>query len=257
MKTFAFIFFSIGWSVTATSQSKDYVVSMKGDTLRGDVKLLTYERIDRVQVTSDKKKSLFSALQVRSVYFKNDFYKSVQIESHIQFMKVLKEGYLSLLAFRMDDQPTYDGRYLLKKDGTGKELPNLGFRKNISGYLSDCPEVVKNMNDQKYGRSDINKLVDEYNLCINEKTNVVKKEEHVKQISTGKAELVDQLKTKVTALENFQGKQDVLDLLSDISDKVLRQQTISNYQLETLTSLLKDKDQVKEEVERLIAALKN
>lgn len=86
---------------------------------------------------------------------------------------------------------------------------------------------------------------------------VVKKEEEVKQISAGKEELVGELKNKVTALEDFSGKQDVLDLLSDITDKISRQQGVSNYQLETLKTLLKEKDSVKEDLEKVIAVLKN
>jgi hypothetical protein len=40
----------------------NYVVTLKADTLRGDVRILSYDNIDRVQVAKDGKKESFTAL---------------------------------------------------------------------------------------------------------------------------------------------------------------------------------------------------
>jgi hypothetical protein len=238
---------------TVNAQIQEYVVTTKGDTLKGEVKLLTYDRLDRAQVTINKTKTLLSALQVKSVFEKGQFYRTVQIENSIQFMKILKDGYLSLLAFRLPGVGAYDGRYLSKKDGSGMEVPNLGFKKLISNYLSDCPQTVGRINEEKFKRGDIEKIIDDYNGCINEKTQVVRQVNEVNQTNGEKSDAVNALRSKVTTMEDFSQKQDVLDLLNDISDKVSRQQAIPNYQLETLKSLLREKDSVKEELEKVIS----
>jgi hypothetical protein len=252
---FSFLFSALFSFTAAVGQTDEYIVTTKGDTLKGDVKILTYDRLDRVQLTADKNKTIYSALQVKSIFEKGEYYRAVQIENAIQFMKILKDGYLSLLAFRMSNPTTYDGRYLSKRDGSGKELPNLGFKKVISAYLSDCPDLAKQISEDKFKRSEIEKIVTEYNLCIDQRTQVAKLAAEGKKISADKSEVINALKAKVADLEDFSGKRDVLDLLNDISEKVARQQTVSNYQLETLKGLLKEKDSVKEELEKVLSVL--
>jgi hypothetical protein len=208
-----------------------------------------------VQVTAAKTKVQMSALQVKSVFEKGQFYRTIQMENSIQFMKVLKDGYLSLLAFHIPGVANYEGRYLSRKDGTGMELPNLGFKKLITNYLADCPQTVNRINEEKFKRGDIEKIIDDYNGCINEKTLAIKQVIEADQSNGEKSEAVTVLKAKVTAMENFSSKQDVLDLLNDISDKVSRQQAIPNYQLETLKNLLKEKDSLKAELEKVISLI--
>jgi hypothetical protein len=256
MKSVFSFFLALSSLTAGLGQSQDYIVTMKGDTLKGDVKLLTYDRLDQVQLRVDKMKTMYSALQVKSIFKKGWYYRSVQIDNSIQFMQILKDGYLSLLGFREGNLTTYDGRYLLKKDGRGMEVPNLGFKKNISVYMEDCPEVVKQVREEKLKRSDVEKIVDEYNQCMDQKTQGVIQATEVKQISTEKSVVINALRTKVSDLEDFSGKQDVLDLLNDISAKLVSQQNIPNYQVETLKSLLKEKDSVKEELEKVLSLLK-
>jgi hypothetical protein len=253
---FSFILVSVFCLTRAFGQEQDYIVTMKGDTLKGDVKIITYDRLDRLQLGMNNKKTMFSALQIKSILKNGEYYRSVQIDNSIQFMKILKDGYLSLLAFRVNNLTTYDGRYLAKKDGTGTEVPNLGFKKNLSTYLKDCPDVAKAITEDKFKRSEVEKIVDEYNQCIDQRTQKVTQATEVEKIDETKSEIINALRAKVTDLEDFSGKADVLDLLNDISEKLSRQQNIPNYQLEALKGFLKEKDSVKEELEKVISLLK-
>jgi hypothetical protein len=81
------------------------------------VRLLTYDNIDRLQITVGKKKEMLTALQVLSVYHDEKFYKPIQYDNRVLLMQQLKTGYLSLYAFRMPNQTTFDGRYLYRMDG--------------------------------------------------------------------------------------------------------------------------------------------
>ena len=68
------------------------------------------------------------------------------------FMKLVKSGYLSLLSFQPENQSSYDGMWLLKKDGDGIEVPNLTFEKGMKKFLSDCPALVKKIDNDVYNK---------------------------------------------------------------------------------------------------------
>src|SRR5687767_4710050 len=98
--------------------AQDYVVTTKNDTIRGDVKPLLYGADKKVQVTAaDKKKTVLPITQTLGFSLRGEIFHPVRTDAGYTFMKLLKPGYLSLYAFQLENQMTYDGRYLLKKDG--------------------------------------------------------------------------------------------------------------------------------------------
>ena len=58
LKVFLIVFTSFV-SVASYAQA-DYAVTIKGDTLKGSAKILTYDLLDRVQIVVDKKKKNYS-----------------------------------------------------------------------------------------------------------------------------------------------------------------------------------------------------
>src|SRR5689334_246923 len=124
------------------SSAQDYVVTSKRDTLYGDVKSLPFGPEKKVQIqTVDKKKVLLPITQTLSCSIGGEIYHPVKNEKGYVYMKLLKEGYLSLYAYQLDNQITYDGRFLVKKDGSRLDIPNLSFKKLLSKFLSDCGDV--------------------------------------------------------------------------------------------------------------------
>jgi hypothetical protein len=111
-------------SLVASAQP-DFVITSRADTVFGEVRILSYDLIDRVQVEVAKKKESYTALQVLVIQKEGILYKPVKYENKIVFMQLLKPGYLSLYAFRIQGQSTYDGRFLVKLNGTSQELPNI------------------------------------------------------------------------------------------------------------------------------------
>ena len=243
----------LGTCLAASAQ--DYLVTTRTDTLKGEIKLLTFGQMDQVQIAIDKKKKVYKPMEVSSLFIGGEFYKPLTYENSIRFMKVLKTGYLSYYAFRLPNQTLYDGRYLAKMDGQGIEAPNLGFKKVITRFLEDCPEVTAKIKADELKRNDLEKIIDEYNLCIEKKTASSTKEIIAQQTGNVKLDAVKKLQAKVEAQETLTGKKDVTDLLADIADKIARQQSIPNYQLEALKGLLKDNEPTKEEVEKVIVLL--
>jgi hypothetical protein len=235
MKNFTVIhilLFILMMLVAQCAQAQDFVVTAKGDSISGKVRPLHSSTDPKVQVTPENgKKQVFSVLQVQRFRYRDELFKPVRFNNRYAFMKVLKDGYLSLFAFQVENQVTFDGLYLTKKDGTGMEVPNLVFKKAISKYLSDCPSVSKSVESGDLGKRDIEKIVDEYNGCIDRNTSVT-------TIQTKKMGAWDVLHEKVKAKPDFQGKSDALEMISEIKLKVQRSEKVPSFMIEGLKNSL-------------------
>ena len=143
----------------------DLVVTVKGDTLRGKVTLLSFEKIDQVQVKTEKKINL-TALQVRTVRYNKETYRPVTYDGKLRFMKVLRDGYLSVLAYQTTPtNSAYDGMLLMKADGEMMENPRLGFRKAMPPFLNDRA-LGDSIDAGLLTRNDLFHVVDQYNRNI-------------------------------------------------------------------------------------------
>jgi hypothetical protein len=236
------------FAITANAQTS-YVITSKADTLYGKVRIVSYDPLDRVQLEVGKKKETFSALQVLSVSIDSQVYKPVQYEKKISLMKELKSGYLSLYAFRIENQNSYDGRWLVKLDGASMEMPNLSFKKIMENFLKDCKTVAAKIKGGELTKKDINLIIDEYNTCMK---NQVTTPPVVESNETLMA--VESMIKKIEA-EEFPSKKDALDLLHDIQGKVSKNESVPNYLTEGLKSYLSNIPSLTEDLNKLIALL--
>jgi hypothetical protein len=232
----------------------NYVVTLKADTLRGDVRILSYDNIDRVQVAKDGKKESFTALEVLILYLDNNFYKAVKHDNKVVMMKVIKSGYLSLFAFRLPNMSSYDGRFLLKMDGNSMEMPNLGFKKVMASFVEDCLELSAEIKKGTLGKSKIEQIIDEYNACVDSRT-VHPAAPVIEEGAKVQLDAIKKLADKINEL-SFDTKQDALDILRDIQSKVEKKENVSNYQIEGLQSTLKEQPSVAEELNHLVGLFK-
>lgn len=255
--TTAVLFFVLRFALAQT----DYVVRLTGDTIKGNLQILDYEQIERVLIKTDSKKISLTALQTRSISKNNELYRPVKYENTARFMKVLIDGYLSLYAFHLTKQSTsWDGRYLTKLDGTGMEVPNLGFKKSMGNYLSDCGDIKDRFEKGELGKGDVEKIVGLYNTCMQNKTaSAVPKSVPITTppaiVENEKVLAVKDLVTKVEA-ENFNTKNDALDILKDIQSKVIKNESVPNYLIEGLKSSLADVTSLTKDVDSVITLLK-
>ena len=219
--------------------AQDYVLTVKGDTLRGKVRPLTYGPDKKVAVKdASGKKTTLSILQTRAYVIDNETFHPVKNEKGYTFMKLVKSGYLSLYAFQPENQTTYDGSYLLKRDGSGTEVPNLSFKKIISKFLADDVEL-----SEKIGKGDFNKrqlieIIDEYNDYINKKS-IKQNENSAARVEKSKSLQGWQiLEDKVKLKDNFQERDNVLEMISEIKTKINNSEKIPNFLIEGLRSAL-------------------
>jgi hypothetical protein len=235
------------------SHAQDYVVTIKNDTLAGELKPLLFGPEKKLQVTeTNKKKTVLPIFQVKSYWLKGEMYEPVKGPSGYTFMKVLKSGYLSLYAFQLENQLSYDGLFLQKKDGTSVEVPNLSFKKVLKNFLSDCAPVSNKIDEGTFNKRDLHQIVDEYNACIDSRT-----VDHTQAIAhdhekTIKISSWDTLEDKVKAEPEFEGKANALEMISEIKSKIARSEKIPNFLVQGLKSSLTESKFEKE----LEAALK-
>jgi hypothetical protein len=241
------------------SAQTDYLVTLRSDTLKGEIRILSYDQQDRIQISVNGKKENLKATEVSFVSLKGEIYRAQRKDNSIRMMKLIKEGFLSIYAFKVENQPNYDGRMLVRKDGTSIEVPNLSFKKSLSAYLENCKTVSEKIMDGEYSRNDLEKIVDDYNNCMvlgasevaSVKTQIVEQS----SLQQEKTEALNSFTKKVASME-FATRSDAMEVLQDMQTKVDRNENIPNYQIEGLKSLLNEQASIQTDLEKLIALLK-
>lgn len=252
-----FIILAFVLTYSTTSAQSDYVVTIKGDTLWGKLKYFTYNGVKyagnsskHVQLTpAVGKKSTHEILQTIAFRMDNEIYHTIKFDQGYTFMKLIKSGYLSLYSYQMENQTSWDGRYFVKKDGKLLDVPNIGFKKRVSRFLADCPSVVSDVESGVLGRSDILKLMDEYNACANLKDNLPL----AKKSPAGDA--WEKLETEVKALPDFDKKTDAIEMIREVISKLSRKETIPSFMINGLKDALKDQTSIKETLDQAIDKL--
>ena len=238
--------FVIGYS-TASAQG-DYVVTIKRDTLWGKVKHFTISGVKYtgnkstyVQLTSEGgKKTNHDILKTISFRMNGEIYNTVKFFEDYTFMKLIRTGYLSLYGYQMENQTGWDGRFLVKKDGAGLDVPNIGFKKRIMHFLEDCPQVTKDVESGALGKSDLLKIVNEYNACIQSKT------KPGPIVNLPAREAWTNLENEVKALPEFDKKADALEMINEVLSKLSKSQSIPSFLISGLKDVLKDQSLVTE-----------
>lgn len=266
MKNFNFLFNVLLFSfLSSTAFAQDYVVTHRNDTLRGKIKMYNSGVDRKVQVsTADKKKTSVPVFQVKSITLDNNIYHPVKRASGYEFMKLVKSGYLSIYAYQMPSQSTFDGMLLTKRDGTSLEVPNLNFKKSMKKYLEECPETAAKIDDGTLARKDLHLIVDHYNECIHNNTEKSAPQSEQPPVSstlqvpdnaTATLSAWTQLAERVKALDDFAGRSDALDMITEINAKLSRREKVPNFLIEGLKGSLKEKG-VDEELNTALAEIK-
>lgn len=239
----------------SASFGQDYLVTMKSDTLHGDVKLMSYDLLDRVQFLQGKKKTTYTALQVRCVVMNGEQFAPVKYENGIRLMKVIESGILSLYTFRGPQQGGYDTKVLQKLGRNSIEVPNLGFKKIVGDLTKECPDVSEKVDNGELGRNDVRQIVADYNKCAGAR-NEAKLEAALPKPTTPAGELVEKLKTKVTE-SDLANKNDVNGLLDSINERLRKNEPVPAYMKEGLKGYLGSREDLKADMEQLLTLLGN
>lgn len=239
--------------LSTTIFAQDFLVTQQGDTIRGEIKQLNFSADKKVQVTEPgKKKVIYSFLKVKSFSVDGDAFQPVKGPDGYVFMKVVKLGYLSLFSFQPENQTAYSGLYLLKKDGSGMEIPNLTFKKAMRRFLEDCTDVADKIENDVLNKKDLHQIVDEYNSCIENRAGgrrPVVAQKPALQPKT--SEVWNDLENKVKSEPDFPEKANALEMIAEIKSKISASQKIPNFLIEGLKSAL-PQDAFKTELENAL-----
>lgn len=242
----------LGWLVIPCSGQEGYLVTLQGDTLRGSIKIYSLDKtLEFVQIKSGKKKTAYSALQVRHLYLDGEHYSTQRNSEGYKFMKPIVSGYLSLYAFRPQGQMNYVGRQLVKLDGTSLEVPNLMFKSGVANFLSDCGQLSERIKEGELGKSDLDQIIGLYNDCLSKSTT----EPEIAEVPSEKMKRLAALKEKVESIDSFGSRSDALDIIKDISQKLRENKPIPNYQLDALKEMLGSEESLRTALEEFLASL--
>jgi hypothetical protein len=252
-----FLFLLVGYTVA--SAQADYVVTIKSDTLYGTVKFLNYGKEQSVQLTpAEGKKKTYSILQTRAFVLDGETYQPVRTNEGYLYMKLLRKGYLSLYASQLPNQTGWDGRFFVKRDASALEIPNLGFKKNVSRFLSDCEWIEAKIESGALSKQNLEAIVDEYNACLatkgsQQQTTPAANTPVIEQKPTNTAWAT--LEKEVSALEAFTQKNDALEMIRDIQTKLSRNEKIPGFLVNGLKDILKDQTSLKDTLDKAVAEL--
>ena len=150
--------------------TQDYVVTTRKDTLRGKVAISSYTNMDRVQLNAEKKKTEFAATAVSTVSLDSQIYQPVRITDGFRLLKLERSGHVSLYLGRQSPGTPYNVPFLVKKSGESMEVSSLRFKKYMITFLEDCSSIEQKIEAGNLGRKDLDKIIDEYNRCIEKQT---------------------------------------------------------------------------------------
>lgn len=216
----------------------DYAVTTKGDTLYGKIVFQQLGKVEQVQVKGEKKRQTISAIQVRMVKVGEKVYLPVQYAEGVQMMEVVKDGYLSLLAFQPQGNMNYDGRLLKLRTGAVLEVPTIGFKKRVSEFLSDDVDLATRIKDGNLDRKDLDSIIVEYNIFIdkNTKASNLQTETEIKQ-----APKLEVLNTLINSIKgsSLDSKTETLEMLTELKEKISDGKAIPLYLSNALKENLK------------------
>ena len=228
--------------------AQNYVITTRMDTVRGETTIQFHDRVDKVLLTANNKKTLFEAFQVLMLFHDSVVYKPVRTVDAIRFMRVARSGLVSLCYYRQSPGSPYNIPYLVKLTGESLEVNNLLFKKSVSRFLEDCASMRQKLKDESLGRNDLEKIIDEYNRCLEKQTKVA-----FTPSGDPKLTAISELNKKISL--DAAVPADVTEILKGIYGKVKDGLPVPNYLTDGLREVLKGFPVYREDVENLIELL--
>ncbi len=240
------------------------IITMRGDSLSGTYEIGKRgdsEIVELVEANGKKRKlKLFDVKYIRTA--DSEIIEPIKLENRYTFGKLISRGYLSLYAIKGEySKSGFGEKVLVKLDGTSAVVPGaLGFRKAMSRFLSDCPEVSQKIRDKKLSKNDLDTIIEQFNTCITGASASLKPTSAIPTVSpaldaTDSEEVQTQIndfKTLLKYSEKVENKEDVSDMFNDLTEKVSAGKPVPNYLRKLLLSAVNRDDKLKKIVESLL-----
>lgn len=258
MKKSIYIILLIALSTQLKAQST--LITLRGDTLSGTFSLAKRggnEFVDFVDEEGKKKKfKLFDVKRVISA--DNEIIEPINIgDGEYTFGKLISEGYINLYSYRGPNSTlTFNEKIMIKLDGTSLPVPGaFGFKKSVSKFLSECPEVSQKVSSKKLGGDKLDQVLSEFNSCISNKSSG----NSTSRIAIPSVIITEDLQTQIddfnTLLkysDNVEDKEDVSDMFGDLTKKIAGKEKIPNYLKKALREAIANDPKLKALIETML-----
>jgi hypothetical protein len=251
LKTFLLVWLVIPAAVYA----QDKVILASGDTLEGKASILYPDKyFEEISFDDGTNRRRMKAYQFIWLLKDDEIYRAVKNTDKYQIMKLYKPGYLSLYYYRVDQSYSFGGLYALRRDGIGTEVPNMGFKKNMSRFLSDCNSISADVKAGLYKRKDMEKIADMYNACIEQKTAELNQKTESRELSDEASELINEINSLITESASL-GYDELTPILEDVKEKVEEGDDIPNYLKRAIKDQVDKKNPLNDKITELLKKL--
>jgi len=236
--------------------AQDLLVKTNGDSLRGIVNIsIDYRGNEYAAFKNDSGKESVKLLKVRLIQMADGMIiKPVKVGQAFKFGKQLHLGYLShykVTGVGMAEMFTAD--LLTKMDGSSLVLSGkIGFKGRVSKFLVDCYEVSRAVKDKQYTRYELDKVVVDYNNCVQTRglsnddavelkaRQISAEKEGVKELGKTQEQMLADFALLLQASKNVTNKPDVTAMFNDVAGKLRRNEAIPNYLKAGLREAIKE-----------------
>lgn len=226
------------------------VITLRGDTLQGRIVIEPREQIDQIQIRASKKTTL-TARQVRRVTIGTTSYLPVAYDRKIRLMKILIEGYVTLLNFQSSHNSfTYDGSLLLRADGVMLEVPRLNFRKELPEFI-EAPGLTDSIATGKLTLADIELIVRRYNTHMDRMTEMTATRNKAVSAYEPARFAMDEL-IGTAEQSDFPERQEALQIMADIRQKFSHGENVPPYAVRAMNAALATQPALREKWHKIV-----
>tara|TARA_R110000796_G_scaffold252627_1_gene388926 strand:- start:7274 stop:8056 length:783 start_codon:yes stop_codon:yes gene_type:complete len=259
MKRYLSIFTLSILSFSATGQ--DILTKLSGETMTGDVQLLANsDGMPYAVVKNGRDKETVELFSIKDISIPEfGLIKPIKIGEQYRFGLIVSEDYLSVYKYSTSNRMDDFGMIALQKfGGAAFALPGIvGFKKLMSDYLSDCPEVSDKIDEKELKRNDIDQIVKDYNGCIALKNSVEQKpisyyQASASKIPESKQTMLKDFETLLKYSEKVEDKDSVTDMFSDFSSKLNKGEKVPEYLINAIKNAIKNDEKLMELMNKII-----
>jgi len=158
---------------------KGYVINLKGDTLKGELKNNPKKEIDMYSKVylkiSETDKKYYKPDKIKEYSVNGKTYVSRMHDGEAVFMKRISNGVVNLYEYQVIwlnklNEEVIESEYYVEKKGDAApvKIKSGKFKKQICEIMSDNADLIKDIQDKKYEYENIVDVFEQYNTWAKE-----------------------------------------------------------------------------------------
>jgi hypothetical protein len=158
-----------------------YVITVKGDTIKGDIKHNPKKEFDlftkvTVKIAENQNKTL-KADKVKMFSFAGNTFISTMVDGEPAFLRILSTGAITLYEWQYEwintkNETEYKTEYYMQKQGEAEptRIKAGRFRKQVAEMISDNEDLVKELEEKKIEYNNLAEVIENYNKWAKQKS---------------------------------------------------------------------------------------